>query len=68
VPPESVPIQSIVTGPDGTFTAAGYLVGGFTRFDPKTDQHKQIGNAASPEGMGVYGDSKIFMGIYPRAR
>jgi hypothetical protein len=67
VPPESVPIQSIVTGPDGNIYCGGYLVGGFTRFDPKTDQHKQIGNAGQPEGMGVYGDSKIYMGIYPRA-
>jgi hypothetical protein len=68
VPPESVPIQSIVTGPDGNIYCGGYLVGGFTRFDPKSDKHEQIGNAGQPEGMGVYGDSKIYMGIYPRAR
>jgi hypothetical protein len=67
VPPESVPIQSIVAGPDGNIYCGGYLVGGFTRFDPKTDKHEQLGNTGQPEGMAVYAD-RIYLGIYPRAR
>ena len=68
VPPESVPIQSIVAGPDGKIYSGGYLVGGFTRFDPSTGKHEQIGNAGQPEGMCAYGDDRIYLGIYPRAR
>jgi hypothetical protein len=68
VPPESVPIQSIVAGPEGNIYSGGYLVGGFTRFDPRTGKHEQIGNAGQPEGMAAYGDDKIFLGVYPRAR
>jgi hypothetical protein len=68
VPPENVPIQSIVTGPDGNIYSGGYLVGGFTRFDPTTGKHEQIGNAGQPEGMDAYGDDRIYLGVYPRAR
>ena len=68
VPPESVPIQSIVAGPDGKIYSGGYLVGGFTRFDPQAGKHEQIGNAGQPEGMAAYGDDRIFLGVYPRAR
>jgi outer membrane protein assembly factor BamB len=68
VPPENVPIQSIVAGPDGNIYSGGYLVGGFTRFDPATGKHQQIGNAGQPEGMCAYGDNRIYLGVYPRAR
>jgi hypothetical protein len=68
VPPENVPIQSIVAGPEGKIYSGGYLVGGFTRFDPASGKHEQIGNAGQPEGMCAYGDDRIFLGVYPRAR
>jgi hypothetical protein len=67
IPPEPTPIQSIARGPDGKIYCGGYLVGGLSAFDPKTDKHEQLGRISQPESIGVM-RRKLYLGLYPQAR
>lgn len=60
-------IQTMITGPDGKIWTSGYLYGGNSVYDPKTNESKQLSGLGQAEGMISYKNS-IYFGIYPKAR
>lgn len=67
IPPQPIPINALLYGPDEKIWMGGYLAGGHATYDPKTGVNTKYTGLDQTEGMTVSGD-KIFFGIYPRGR
>ncbi|WP_266202722.1 ligand-binding sensor domain-containing protein [Pontibacter kalidii] len=67
VPELPIPIQSILSGPDGRIWTAGYVAGGHGVFDPATGKTQTLKGLHQTEGMAVQG-SRIYFGVYPHGR
>lgn len=67
IPPQPIPINAMLYGPDEKIWMGGYLAGGHATYDPKSGLTEKLTGLDQTEGMTVSG-SKIFFGIYPRGR
>lgn len=67
IPPQPIPIQSILVGPDQRIWTGGYLAGGHATFDPVTKKNTKYVGLDQTEGMAVQGNN-IYFGIYPKGR
>lgn len=67
IPPQPIPIHSLLTAPDGKIWSGGYLAGGNATFDPKNGTHTFLPGLDQTEAMTVQGD-QIFFGIYPKGK
>jgi hypothetical protein len=67
IPPQPIPINALLYGPDEKIWMGGYLAGGHATYDPRTGVNTKYAGLDQTEGMTV-SDSKIFFGIYPRGR
>ena len=67
IPPQPIPIHSILYGPDHKVWTGGYLAGGHATFDPKTGKNTKLLGLDQTEGMTALGN-KIYFGIYPKGK
>ncbi|OQP68322.1 hypothetical protein [Niastella populi] len=67
IPPQPIPINALLYGPDEKIWMGGYLAGGHATYDPRTGVNTKYTGLDQTEGMTVSG-SKIFFGIYPGGR
>jgi len=67
IPPQPIPINALLYGPDEKIWMGGYLAGGHATYDPQTGKSTKLPGLDQTEGMAVSGD-KIFFGIYPKGR
>lgn len=67
VPEQAILIQSIMKGPDGRIWSGGYLAGGHSAYDPKTNSTTSYPGLHQTEGMTVK-DQFIYFGIYPKGQ
>ncbi|MGF1926204.1 MAG: hypothetical protein ACQUHE_18670, partial [Bacteroidia bacterium] len=67
IPPQPIPIQAILVGPDQKIWTGGYLAGGHATFDPITKKNTKYLGLDQTEGMAVQGNN-IYFGIYPKGR
>ncbi len=67
IPPQPIPINALLYGPDEKIWMGGYLAGGHATYDPRTGINTKYAGLDQTEGMTVSGN-KIFFGIYPKGR
>jgi streptogramin lyase len=67
IPPQPIPIHSLLTAPDGKIWSGGYLAGGNATFDPRTGSHTFLPGLDQTEAMSVQGD-QLFFGVYPKGK
>ncbi|MCD7032965.1 Ig-like domain-containing protein [Metabacillus sp. GX 13764] len=67
LPPQSTNIYNIGGGPDGKIYSSGFIGGDLGIFNPLTGKTQQETGLGQAEGMTSVG-SRMFFGIYPRAR
>lgn len=67
IPPQPIPINAIMVGPDQKIWTGGYLAGGHATYDPTSHKNTKYLGLDQTEGMAVYGD-QIYFGIYPKGQ
>lgn len=67
IPPQPIPINAIMVGPDQKIWTGGYLAGGHATYDPISKRNTKYLGLDQTEGMAIYGD-QIYFGIYPKGR
>ncbi|MGV3641908.1 MAG: hypothetical protein ACO1NZ_15390 [Adhaeribacter sp.] len=67
IPPQPIPLNALLLGPDQRLWMGGYLAGGHAALDTRSDLTTPYPGLDQTEGMAVRG-SQIYYGIYPGGR